>query len=82
MNLLVSLARTPKVNVPAVVGVPLRVPVLVRLIPAGSAPKAIPYSKGATPPLALIDVLYPVPTVAAGKVIGVMSMKGVAMVRV
>jgi hypothetical protein len=46
-------ARTVKLEVPAVVGVPLITPVLaVRLKPAGKVPVAIDQLKGVLPPVA------------------------------
>ena len=46
-------AFTVMANVPADVGVPARLPALLRLIPAGNAPELIAKVYGAMPPLAV-----------------------------
>ena len=50
-------------KVPAVVGVPLIVPVRDRLNPAGNCPDTTLQVYGGVPPLAVRLALYPVPTV-------------------
>jgi hypothetical protein len=63
-----SVARTVKLAVSAVVGVPLLIPVLLaRLKPTGKLPVTIDQVRGAVPPLATNVWLYAVPAVAPGK---------------
>jgi len=59
-----SVTFTVKLEVPAVVGVPVIAPVLaLRLNPAGKAPLVILHVNGETPPLSCSAALYAVPTV-------------------
>jgi hypothetical protein len=50
--LLAPVTRTVNVAVPAVVGVPLRVPLLDSVMPAGGVPEASDHVYGVVPPVA------------------------------
>jgi hypothetical protein len=62
---------TVKLNVPAVVGVPLRTPAVLRLNPAGRAPADTDQLYGGVPPVASSCRLYAVPTFPADSVLAV-----------
>jgi hypothetical protein len=66
IGLLVSVAFTVTVDVPAMVGVPVTTQPAPRVSPAGSVPAVITQLYGAVPPETPIVPLYGVPTVAAG----------------
>jgi hypothetical protein len=57
---------TVKLDGPAVVGVPLKTPAVLRLSPAGGLPAVTDQIKGGVPPVAVNVWLYAVPTVPAG----------------
>jgi hypothetical protein len=61
-----SVTCTVKLDWAALVGVPLIVPLLVKLRPAGNVPDAIVHEYGLVPPVALSVVEYEVPTVPLG----------------
>jgi len=64
-----STARTVKLLVAAVVGVPLITPVLLFMLkPAGNVPTLMLHVNGALPPLAARPLLYAAPTVALANV--------------
>jgi hypothetical protein len=65
--LLAPVTRTVKVEVPAVVGVPLIAPPVDRERPAGRGPEETDQLYGCVPPVAASVLLYAVPTVPAGK---------------
>jgi hypothetical protein len=73
---LLSVTRTVTAKLPAWVGVPLKAPLLLNTMPAGSAPDTRAKLYGAVPPVAESVVLYALPTVAAGTL--VWSMDGPA----
>ena len=58
--------RTVKLEVPAVVGVPLRTPAADKLRPAGSVPGGTDQVYGIVPPVAVSVWLYAVSTAPAG----------------
>ena len=62
---------------PALVAVPLITPVLALIeSPAGSDPLLMLKVYGALPPLGVTAWLYALPTVAAGKVVGLIRIVG------
>jgi hypothetical protein len=61
-----SVTCTVKLDWPALVGVPLIVPPLLKLRPAGKVPDAIVHEYGVLPPVAVIVLEYTVPTVPFG----------------
>jgi hypothetical protein len=56
-----------KLNLPAPVGVPLMVPLLLNVIPAGKAPETTVHEYGYVPPEAASVVEYVVPTIPVGR---------------
>jgi hypothetical protein len=72
----VSLTRTVKLEVVAVVGVPLNTPPLLNDSPGGSVPVTTLQLYGAVPPVAANVWLYAVPTVPGGSVLGVVMFSG------
>ncbi len=56
-----SVTFTVKVELPTLVGVPERTPLLDNVIPAGKVPLASVHVNGAVPPVALNCTLYGVP---------------------
>ena len=61
-----SVACTVKLDWPALVGVPLIVPALLKLRPAGNAPDAIVQEYGIVPPVAVSVNEYAFPTMPFG----------------
>src|SRR4029434_6830567 len=70
-----SLTRTVKLNVFAVVGVPLNTPPLLREIPGGSVPPTSLQLTVCVPPVAANDVLYATPTVPGVSGVGVVIVR-------
>lgn len=66
---LASVTLATKEDVPAVVGVPLRDPVLSRLTPEGSDPPETLHEYGEDPPLAERAAPYAAPVVPLGRVL-------------
>ncbi len=73
-----SVTVTPRLNVPACVGVPAKVRVAaLKVMPAGSVPvNVVVY--GAMPPLTVSTCAYAVPATAPGSVAGVRVSVGTA----
>src|ERR1700681_3057748 len=65
-----SVTVTPKVDVAAGVGVPLKTPLPTRLRPSGSVPLETTKLYGGVPPEATREGVYAVPVKAVGKVCG------------
>jgi hypothetical protein len=61
-----SVTWTVKLDWPALLGIPLIVPSLLRLRPAGNVPDTSVHEYGVVPPEAVSIVEYAVPTVALG----------------
>jgi hypothetical protein len=61
-----SVTCTVKLDWPVLVGVPLMVPPLLKLRPAGNAPDVTVHEYGVVPPEAVSVVEYGVPTVPLG----------------
>ncbi len=64
---LASVAVIVDVNMPAVVGVPEMVPLMVSDIPGASSPAVMLKVYGACPPLAVMILLYATPSVPFGR---------------
>ncbi len=60
----------PNGKVPTIVGVPLKVPLLARLIPVGSEPLVTAKPYGGVPPVATRDGVYALPVNAVGRIWG------------
>jgi hypothetical protein len=61
-----SVTCTVKLDWPALVGVPLIVPALLKLRPAGNAPDTTVHEYGVVPPVAANVAEYAVPTIPLG----------------
>jgi hypothetical protein len=78
---LLSVALTVKLKLPAAVGVPESAPLLLKVTPAGSAPLVMANVYGDVPPLAVIVCAYAAATVPPATLVCVMATVGAASVK-